>query len=273
MKKTVLDACRHFMRPIVRFLLRNGVGVGEFQELAKGVYVEVARAEYGIQGRPTNNARVALLTGLSRREVARVRKELIGDSASAAATSKSRITEILTGWHTDDDFVGEDGRPRDLAPDDDERGFGALLKRYAGDMPHVALSKEMLQAGVMEKTDDGRFRVLMRDYVHVALSPDLIAYMGKSLHDHADTLAHNLDPDRKKPQRFERRATNEYVSARAARQFYALVEERGLEFLEEIDGWMSHHEVDPDNPGRTHGVRMGVGVYLYHDKLRKGRTS
>ena len=44
---------------------------------AQEVYVDVARADYGIDGRPTNNSRVAMLTGLSRREVARVRDMLL----------------------------------------------------------------------------------------------------------------------------------------------------------------------------------------------------
>ncbi len=274
MKRPVLDACRHFMRPIVRFLLRNGVTFSEFQELGRSVYVEVARADYGLQGRPTNNARVAMLTGLSRREVARVRKELEGtdDAAAPAQTSKSRITEILTGWHTDPDFVAEDGEPRSLETDDDAAGFPALLKRYGGDMPHIALTKEMLQVKVMEQTADGAYRVLARDYVHGSLSPDLVAYMGNSLHDHAATLEHNLNPERKKPARFERRATNLHVSARAARRFYEMVEERGLALLEDIDAWLARHEVNAETNARDHGVRMGVGIYLFHDNLRKGRS-
>ena len=40
------------------------------------VYVDVAGRDYGLQGRPTNASRVAMITGLSRREVSRVRKTL-----------------------------------------------------------------------------------------------------------------------------------------------------------------------------------------------------
>ena len=77
MQDIVRQSCRHFLKPIVRFLLRHGVLWKDFAELAKETYVEIARAEYGIDGRPTNNSRVAMLTGLSRREVARVRDVLL----------------------------------------------------------------------------------------------------------------------------------------------------------------------------------------------------
>ena len=77
MQDIVKQSCRHFLRPIVRFLLRQGILWQDFAELAKETFVEIARAEYGIDGRPTNNSRVAMLTGLSRREVARVRDVLL----------------------------------------------------------------------------------------------------------------------------------------------------------------------------------------------------
>ena len=76
-KDQILDACRHFMRPIIRFLLRNRISWRAFSELSKEVYVEVAREDFGIQGRPTNNARVAMMTGIGRREVARIRDLLL----------------------------------------------------------------------------------------------------------------------------------------------------------------------------------------------------
>ncbi|MEL7451367.1 MAG: DUF6502 family protein [Pseudomonadota bacterium] len=273
MKQSIVSACRRALTPLVRFLLRNGMKWKEFQDLSKAVYVDVARQDYGVQGRPTNNARVAMLTGLSRREVAKVREALGDADELVIVTEKSRITEILTGWHTDPDFLDGNGKPRRLAENDDGDGplFGDLLRRYAGDLPHIALTKEMLQAGVMEADGKGHLQVLKRDYVHATLSDDLIEYMGQSLHDHATTLDYNLNPDKKGPARFERRATNHFIERRHAKALYALVETTGLEFLENVDGWLARHEVNDTT--EDDGVRMGVGVYLFHDPLRKGRSS
>ncbi len=61
------DENRPLMAPIVRVMLRSGVSWGEFAELLKEVFVDVARRDHGRQGRPTNTARVAMITGLSRR--------------------------------------------------------------------------------------------------------------------------------------------------------------------------------------------------------------
>jgi hypothetical protein len=71
-KNAVLVALRLALRPLVRMLLRNGVTWKESAEILKQTYVEVARTDYGVHGRPTNASRIAILTGLSRHEVKRV---------------------------------------------------------------------------------------------------------------------------------------------------------------------------------------------------------
>ena len=238
--------------PIVRILLRGGVPWADFAELSKEVYVDIARRDYGIQGRPTNLARVAMITGLSRREAGRVRK-VLEDRTEAAPPAEDRISRILTGWHLDPDFQQASGRPALLAPEGDEPTIGGLFKKYAGDLPHGAMLKELLQLGLVEAAEDGRFRVLARDYVRTSQDPAIVRQMGIALHDHGNTLAHNVNQDRTKPARFEGMATNQKVNRRYSRTFEKLIEERGTAFLEEIDEWLSRHEVNEErNPTSAH---------------------
>ncbi len=123
-KQQVINACRRILGPIVRILIRGGVPWDEFAELSKQVYVDIARGDYGIQGRPTNLARVAMMTGLSRREVGRLRKTLEGDPYEEDAPPEDRLSRILTGWHLDSDFIDEDGHPKVLLA----KGAGATLE-------------------------------------------------------------------------------------------------------------------------------------------------
>lgn len=256
------------MRPIVRFLLRHGVTWDEFSEISKDMYVDVARQEYGIQGRPTNNSRVAMMTGLSRREVARVRDRLLEDLESPLERRGNRISQILTGWHVDEEFTDDNGQPIDLPATGPSASFSSLLKRYAGDLPHSAIRKEMLQLGLIQKMESGFLRVLRRDYIYTTVDPDIVRQMGVALHDHAATLDHNLNTARKSAARFEGLADNARVPVRSAKTFMKLVENRGLDFLKEMDTWLSKHEVDKSKSTRTREVRLGVGVYLIHDELQ-----
>ena len=267
MKQQLLAACRHLLAPLVRVLLRGGVTSAEFAELSKETFVEVARRDYGIQGRPTNNSRVALLTGLSRREVTRVRDVLIGE-APAPELRASRVAQVLSGWHVDAEFLDGSGLPRVLPVRGATRSIEALLKRYAGDLPHGACLKELQQLGLVEKVRSG-FRVLARDYVRSTADPDIVRQLGVALHDHAATLAHNVDANRTEPARFEGMATTTRLAPRYARAFAELAAQKAQALLEEMDAWLLRHEVK--GPGEPSAIRMGLGVYLIKDSNRRGR--
>ena len=270
LKDHVIRSCRYLLLPVVRFLLKHGVTWSEFGELSKEAYVQVARDDYGIQGRPTNNSRVAMMTGLSRREVARVRDRMLDGEDDADRLQGNQISRILTGWHVDGEFLDEEGRPRDLPASGQASSLESLLKTYAGDLPHGAVRKEMEQRGLIEELSSGEFRVLKRDYVYSDLDPEIVRRMGVALHDHAATLEHNLNEDRQSEPRFEAIADNAMLSPRAIRTFQRLVESEGLAFLEEIDGWLSNHELENTPDTDTRRVRLGVGVYLIRDEIQQG---
>jgi hypothetical protein len=263
-KNPVLDAFRLLLRPLVRVLLRSGVTWEEFAGISKGVFVEVARADYGLQGRPTNTARVALMTGLSRREVARVKTLLERREPRVEQVSSNRISQILTAWHVDREFLARDGTPAVLPPGGGVPSLAALLKRYAGDMPHGAVRKELEQLGLIKATAKG-FRVTTRDYIRSAADPDLMRQAGVALHDHATTIAHNVDTNRGEPARFERMATNKALPHRHVRPFREFLAAEGQAFLERIDAWLSAHATASNQESPDQTVRAGVGVYLIHD--------
>jgi len=271
-KEHVIRSCRYLLLPVVRFLLKHGVTWNEFGELSKEAYVKLAREDYGIEGRPTNNSRVAMLTGLSRREVARVRDLLLNGQERASELQGNQLSRVLTGWHVDDEFTDDNGQPKDLPSTGPSGSLTVLLKRYAGDLPHGAIRKEMQQRGLIEELDNGHLRVLKRDFVYSELDPEIVRQLGIALHDHATTLEHNLDSNRPSARRFEAIANNERITPRAVNAFQKLVESRGLSFLEDIDLWLTEHEIETMEDNESETVRLGVGVYLIYDESEQGRV-
>lgn len=264
LREQILKACRQMLRPIARFAIRNGISWAEFAELGKQTFVKVARSDYGLQGRPTNVARVAIMTGLSRREVTRIKKILTGEEDSAPPPS-SRISQILTGWHVDPEFLDKEGRPLALPAEGPTGSLQALLRKYAGDTPHGALSKELIQLGLVAESG-GSYRVQSRDYVRGASDPDMLRQGAVALEDHGNTIVYNLDAERKAPARFERMATGVVIAPDDAEAFRAQIEDRGQAFLEEMDQWLAEHSQSPDTGSSKKVVRTGVGVYLIYDE-------
>ena len=110
LKQQVLDAFLLVLRPIVKILLRYGVGVSEFVEIVKMSYVDVATSEFGIRGRPTNISRIAVMTGLTRKEVRRLRNNLDSD-VQVLAVKSTPLSEVIHRWHAETDFLDKEGRP------------------------------------------------------------------------------------------------------------------------------------------------------------------
>lgn len=247
---------------IVKIALKNGVTYRELSTLSKEVFVEVAANEYGIGGRPTNVSRIALLTGMDRKEIKRIKDLLAAEDVEQTTEHKQdRISRIISAWHQDPEYLTPEGKPCLLMRHGDQRSFSTLVKRYGGDVPEVALYKELLRAGIMEQTPSGRLKVLKRTYVPAASNPESLVRAAGVIDDIGSTLVHNLyvAAEADEPLRFERRAHNYHIKRSEKAAFSAYLAQEGQAFLERLDAWLSEHEIeDADEPA----ARLGVGTYM-----------
>jgi hypothetical protein len=260
-KKDILVALRLIFAPIARILLRAGVNWREFAEVAKLTFVDVASADFGIRGRPTNQARVAILTGFTRREVRRLRSMLVAaDNAKPELVDRmNRATRVLTGWHNDAEFRGDDGKPKPLPPTDGDPSFEGLCKRYASDVPATTMLKELRHVGAVTEDKQGHLIARTRYYMPVQMDSEQILRSGSVLADIGDTVAYNLHRSSDQPTRFEGRATSTRIPKAAIPLFREYLEQEGQDFLERVDAWLAERELD--NDGDEQGVRLGLGVY------------
>ncbi len=269
--QALLAAVRLMLKPVVRVLLRGGVPFREFSELAKHAYVEVASTDFGIRGRPTNVSRTAILTGLNRRDVARIRSA--EPQASLDASYMSAGSRVLSGWHLDPVYLDVDGRPRRLVLDGRELSFQQLAHRYAPDLPHVALYKALAAARAVDVDDEGMLCALKRSFIPGAYDVQQIPLWGSILHDIGTTLAHNMTRPANQPPRFERRAINVRVRRTAVSEFRTLLAVEGQAFLEKVDAWLTGHSVQAESDGDEWSARLGVGVYTIEEHAGKDRNS
>ncbi len=268
-KTTVLSACRHLMAPIVGILLRNGVTYKELANLCKQIYVQVAAKEFGIRGRDTNLSRIAILTGIDRKEAARIKAELgNNDESDAFQQGQDRMTRVLSGWHQDKDFLNAEGSPKTLRFDGDVCNFCQLVRRYGGDMPAVTILKEFKRCDIVSEDGEGNLQVLKRYYIPSQSDPGALLRAGSVINDLSSTLYYNLyksETSKNNPLHFERRATNMQMPPEKAEAFRKFVAQEGQIFLEKMDAWLTENEIKPDENNtspETQAIRLGVGTYL-----------
>lgn len=169
LRRALLLFAETALRPIIRILLRYGLSYPEFNQISRKLYVDTVmnEAEFRIpQRRRQYKARVACLTGLSRKEVLRlVSAERAVENPELE--SYNRAARVLEGWWTDERFLDDKGRPVALpfraAPG--RRSFSALVADYSGDIPPRAVLDELRRAGVCDASGDDEVHVLKRHYM------------------------------------------------------------------------------------------------------------
>ena len=247
------------LRPLVRILLRNGVTHDTFSDLAKRAYVDVAHREFTIPGRKQTISRVSVLTGLTRKEVARILKA--GSPEDRAARDRyNRAVRVIGGWLNDPDFL-HDGAPAEL-PLEGDHSFAELVRRYSGDIPPRAMLTELSRVRVTEETVDGRVRLLRHAYIPSDDPVEKIAILGTDVAELIATIDHNLNPG-DRPLFFQRKVSNDRFPPERARAFRELSGEQAMALLERLDHWLLEQEQEADR-NDSQGPRMGIGLGIYY---------
>ena len=264
-KKPLLAACRHLLHPLVRILLRHGISFGEFTDSVRGAYIDIAGAELVTPGRPLTDARLSMLTGISAREVHRIRKADEGEEGDVAL---GRVARVLQGWSQDPVYLGPYGLPLEIPLFGDGISFEQLVKRYAGDVSPQLLLDELVRVNAALETADGYARLLNRTYLPTPLDPIGLERLGNVVNYFIDTVDFNLQKKKQGEGRFERYAiTMEGLTPEEFHAFDLLVREKGQELLETLDDWLGQHET----PGghklpSDRSIRTGVGIFHFIEK-------
>lgn len=264
MAHTVKDHLRGALalmfKPLVRLLVSQGLTHAEFSEVAKEVYVEVALRHFEPSER-INKSRVAVLTGLTRKEVKNVIDRSI--QSSALEKTKSRPSRVLSGWYEDPKFTGPYGIPLELPYESQIEGqasFTELVKTYSGDMAPRQMLNELLRSGSVVEVEN-LYKAVSRLYEPTALSPELIQRLGDIGYRFFSTAALNITKEGQGTGYFERAVfANEGCTSNVIEKFDEYIKVRGQEFLEELDIWFSanEHQNDPTKE------RQGTGLFMVH---------
>ena len=259
-KEYLLQALRRMLKPLVKLFISQGVTHAEFAEAAKEVFVEIALRDFETNYR-INKSRVAILTGLTRKEV----KNVIDRALSTGQQDKlySRPEKVLAGWFSDPSYTGPYGIPMELPYEGStsyEPSIVNLVKTYSGDMAPRQMLYELIRCGSVVEVEK-RYKAVSRLYEPTALSPELIVRLGEIGHRFFSTAAMNIEKKGQGAGYFDRFVyADEGCSDNVIGMFDEYIKVRGQEFLEELDVWFSTNE----KLNLSKKLRKNTGLYMVH---------
>lgn len=268
-KELLAKAAVTVLKPLVRALIRNDVTHSEFAELVRQTYVDVAYDHYSIPGRKTTFSRVAVLTGLSRKEVVRLTRQR-EENKLLIKTSPNRAARVVNGWLKDPDFKAENGKPRSLPLQGKKGSFAALVARYSGDITLGAVLDELLRVGVVSQDEDDCVTLNSLGYVPQENELEKIRIMSVCAGDLLDTAVNNLLSD-PADARFQRQIIHENVPASVVREFKKRSSEQSSALLQTLNANL--FEQKGELPDGEESMRVGLGIYYFESTNRKGEMT
>lgn len=265
LKQQVLDAFLLVMRPIVRILLRYGIGYREFVEVAKTAYVDIASSDFGLRGRPTNISRVAVMTGLTRKEVKRLRDKIAsGDSRISVKTTP--LADVLHHWHAEEQYLDPNGDPARLPFAGEKGSFSCLVREYGGDVPAGAMRTEMKRVGVVEENEDGTVSAVSRTLRPKGEHDTLIMMLVHGAYSCMSNIAHNTDPNTGEAKWGSRVAYTKTLRSADSAQLRRIARDRIWDFAESIDDvFIGYEALHSDRSGSTSGKPVAVSVFYFEE--------
>ena len=262
--QTLSRVVLRILKPLVRILLRNGVSFGTFADLAKWVYIDVAREDFGIGERKQSTSRISILTGLSRKEVTRVGK-LKRPSDQGSAERYNRAARVIASWLREPDFTDGEGQPAILPMSGGGATFSELVRRFSGDIPARAIRDELMRIGALEQLEDGRIRLRARAYIPKTSEGDKMHILGTDVSHLISTIDHNLRPDVPEPF-FQRKVAYDNLPQEVLPHLRRLTGRKAQALLETLDRWLARHDRDT-NPAvaGTDRKRAGIGIYYFEE--------
>lgn len=250
------------LRPMVRLFIRCGITFPALCDLLRELYVNVAEHEFALPGKEQTDSRVSLLTGIHRKEVARLRGA--GAPVSTVPASISRTSRIFARWLSSPEFTDGEGHPLPLARtgEDDGASFETLVASVTRDVRPRAVLDDWLDRNLVQIDADGRVVLTEAAFVPSGGSDQQLYYFGRNLHDHIAAAVSNVLGDG--PRFMERAVHYDGLSAELAQALEQRSREAATEALRSLNR-EANAACEQDAGGAW---RWNFGVYVYREEVK-----
>ena len=268
----------HILKPIIRILMRNDISHAEFSALAKQAYIDVAHKYFSIPNKKMTNSRVAVLTGINRKEVLRLSR-IKEEQGNTLEGTPNRAKRVVNGWLNDPEFLDSDNNPLILSIKDSDNSFSELATRYSGDITIGAIIDELERIGVVKRLNNEQIQLIAKAYIPQTGELEKIDILSTCVTDLLSSAVYNLDADVENGHgRFQRQLVYKNVPPDVAEQFQQLSSKKSQELLEELNSWLAKNtkaepktqdnnknDQDASDFKTENKKRIGLGLYYFEN--------
>jgi hypothetical protein len=263
------QAIAQVLQPLARLMIGHGLQLMPMVELLKKALVEEAQKSYGLAEKSSSDTRVALLTGVHRKDVKRLREapEVAGTNTPMMPIAAT----VVARWISEPRYLNANQTPMALArtvrrSNEGEPDFTTLVSEVSRDVGARAVLDELLRLGVVAVREDGLAELITAAFVPKEGLSESFHFLAANVSDHLASAVHNLAADLNSPRMLEQSAFCMDLSPSQAEQLQARARQLWGQTLQQflqtatVAKQRSEHE-----DGAKHRVRFGV---YFHDQVQ-----
>jgi hypothetical protein len=247
------------LRPLVRLCIRGGMTFPALAQLLRELFVNVAEHDFALDGKEQTDSRVSLLTGIHRKEVARLRGA--GAPVNETPAALSLTSAIMARWLAAPQFTDASGNPLPLPrmAGGDAPSFEALVSSITKDVRPRAVLDEWLDRKLVTINEDEEIVLLDTGFVPRGDDERKWHYLGRNLSDHIAASVENVSGPA--PRFLERAVHYDGLSAKLAKRLEVRSRELAMDALK-IANREANRALAKDEGGDH---RFNFGIYIYSE--------
>lgn len=257
------------LQPLARLMIDHGLQLPSLVELLKKALVQEAMTAYGLGDKGSSDTRIALLTGVHRKDVRRLREAPV--SAEPASPMVPVAAMVVARWISEPRYLNADQTTRALArtPGRGSAGepdFTTLVAEVSRDVGARAVFDELARLGVVELLADGYVALKASAFVPHEGLRESFHFLAANVSDHLATAVHNLAPQRRGPLMLDQSAFSQNLSAEQAQQLQQQARRLWATMLQHFLRTATVAEQRSEAAaGPKHRIRFGV---YFHDSVQ-----
>jgi hypothetical protein len=178
------------LRPLARLCIGHGLAIQVVEEALRHAMVSAAAEACGAPiGASRMTSRISTMTGLTRREVARLQ----ATPSTALPATRSLATEVFTRWAGDPVFPRAEGRPAPMPRVGPSPSFEALAASVTRDVHPRSMLEELRRLGLVawdESTDT--VQLLQEAFVPRGDRARQLGFLAENVGDHFQGAVANV---------------------------------------------------------------------------------
>lgn len=258
---SIVSALEHCLKPIARLCIHFGIDHRSLSEMMKAAFVSVAKDEFKVNGKSQTDSRIALLTGVHRKDVRR----LLGRAPEkTTGRQQGLIANLIAQWLGMPELVDEDGEPKPIPrnPHPEYKvSFMSLVESLTNDIHPRALMDECINRGIIKLTDDGMVHLIVESLIPADDLDEKAHFFGQNIYDHISAAEHNLNGGR--PPFLDRFVWHEGLTEEDANLIAATARKAAMNALKQVNNQAVQYKEKHAGNLKTPEYRIHFGTFFY----------